>query len=336
MTHIAILGCGGIARVMSRTLRGMLDRDPNALCMYATASRGLEKAQALADEFGFQKAYGSYEELVQDQNVDLVYIATPHSHHYEHIKLCLDHGKNVLCEKAFTVNAKQAREVCALAEKKGLLLTEAIWTRYMPARRIIDRELATGFLGKPVLLTANLCYPIDKVERIRRPELAGGALLDLGVYPLNFASMVLGDDLVRVDSAVEKMDTGVDWKDTIRLTYAGGQTAELLACAGCYSDRRGALFCEKGTLTVDNINNPQVITLQADPRKGGEYKEIRVPKQVTGYEYEVEACMAALREGRTECPDMPHSQTIRMMELMDSLRAQWGLRYPFEDAEAQS
>ena len=128
-----------------------------------------------------------------DPQVDLVYIATPHSHHYLHAKMCLEAGKNVLCEKAFTVNADQARKLFALAKEKNLLITEAIWTRYMPSRKMIDDIISSGVIGEVTAVTANLNYAISEVERIRKPELAGGALLDVGVYTINFASMVLGD-----------------------------------------------------------------------------------------------------------------------------------------------
>ena len=185
---IGILGAGGIAVQMAKTVAGMKDVEN-----YAVAARSLERAQAFAEKYGFSKAYGSYEEMLADPLVDLVYIATPHSHHYLHAKMCLEAGKNVLCEKAFTVNADQARKLFALAKEKNLLITEAIWTRYMPSRKMIDDIISSGVIGEVTAVTANLNYAISEVERIRKPELAGGALLDVGVYTINFASMVLGD-----------------------------------------------------------------------------------------------------------------------------------------------
>jgi len=209
MTNIAILGCGSIAHTMARTLAGMRDAG-ESVCLYAAASRDLRRAQEFAEQEGFVKAYGSYEEMAKDPDIDLVYIASPHSHHAEHMKLCIEHGKAVLCEKSFTANAVQAREVLALAREKNVLVAEAIWTRYMPSRRIIDELIASGALGELKLLTANLHYAIDHVRRIREPELAGGALLDVGVYPLNFCSMFFGNDVVKMESTVKLMDTGVD------------------------------------------------------------------------------------------------------------------------------
>lgn len=326
---IGILGAGSIARSMAKTLRGMWQQG-RPVELYAVASRSLEKAQDFAAREGASRAYGSYEEMVRDDAVDLVYIATPHSHHAEQIRLCVEHGKAVLCEKAFTGNARQAEEVLALAERKGVLVTEAIWTRYMPSRRMIDEVLARGAIGKPQVLMASLGYPVWDKERIARPELAGGALLDLGVYTLNFASMAFGDDVVRMESSVAMLDTGVDHTENITLHYRDGRTACLTSTAMAQTNRQGVICGDKGFVTVDNINNPQVISVYDRTCNGVPVETLRVPQQITGYEYQVEACMRALEAGALECPDMPHSETIHIMRTMDALRAQWGMRYPFD------
>lgn len=317
---MAILGAGGIAVKMSNTIAGM-----DTVEAYAVASRDLAKAKAFADEHGFTKAYGSYEEMLADENVDLVYVATPHSHHYKHIKMCLEAGKNVLCEKAFTVNADQAREVLALAKEKKLLLTEAIWTRYMPSRKIIDDVIASGIIGEVTSLTANLGYEISEVERIRNPKLAGGALLDLGVYVINFARMVMGENMTDLSSHAV-FEGEVDFIDTISMVFDGKKLATTQCNAHAVQNRAGVICGTKGYIEVTNINNPQAIKVFDD-----NYKEIAdypVPKQITGYEYEVEACMRAMEAGNLECPEMPHAETIRVMEIMDSLRKSWGYEIP--------
>ena len=326
---IGILGAGSIARSMAKTLRGMWQQG-RPVELYAVASRSLEKAQDFAAREGASRAYGSYEEMVRDDAVDLVYIATPHSHHAEQIRLCVEHGKAVLCEKAFTGNARQAEEVLALAERKGVLVTEAIWTRYMPSRRMIDDVLASGAIGKPQVLMASLGYPVWDKERIARPELAGGALLDLGVYTLNFASMAFGDDVTRMESSVAMMDTGVDHTENITLHYRDGRTACLTSTAMAQTNRQGVICGDKGYLTVDNINNPQVISVYDRTFNGVPVETLHVPQQITGYEYQVEACLRALEAGALECHEMPHSETIHIMRTMDALRAQWGMRYPFD------
>lgn len=329
MTNIAILGPGSIARSMAKTLRGMKAQG-EPVRLYAAASRDLARAQAFCEKEGFEVAYGSYEEMVKDPNVDLVYIASPHSHHAEHMKLCIEHGKAVLCEKAFTANAKQAREVLALAEEKKVLVTEAIWTRYMPSLKIMKDIIASGALGEVKMVSASLFYVIDHVERLIRPELAGGALLDVGVYPLNFACMILGSDPVRMESSVQLTDAGVDYQESFTLHYEGGQMAVLSAGMGSRCDRRCLISGTKGYIVADNVNNIHKIELFTGEDDFVTPKDFPVPEQITGYEYQVRSCLRALSKGEIECPEMPHAETIRVMEIMDALRAEWGVKYPFE------
>ncbi len=323
MLRVGILGAGKIAGIMARTLREMEN-----VQAWAVASRERERAEEFARTYGIERAYGSYEELVEDPAVDLIYVATPHSHHAEHCLLCIEHGKPVLCEKAFTANAAQSRQVLARAEERGVFLTEAIWTRYMPSRRMIDDLIGEGALGEVVSLTANLGYPLTHVERIMEPALAGGALLDIGIYPLNFASMVLGDEVEDVTSACVKTSTGVDAQSSIVLRYRDGKMATLHTTVLAATEQYGIIYGTKGYLIAHNINNIDRISLFGPDRSLR--REITVPKQITGYEYEVEACRRALETGALECPEMPHAQTLRMMEQMDALRWDWGVRYPFE------
>lgn len=330
MTNVAILGAGNIARQMAKTLRLMKARG-DKVELYAVGSRDKARAEAFAQAEGFAKAYGSYEELLRDDGVDLVYIATPHSHHGEQIEQCVTHGKAVLCEKAFTATAAQAEHALALAKEKGVLVTEAIWTRYVPMRRMLDELLASGAIGTPRVLTANLGYTIYDKERIRRPELAGGALLDVGVYVLNFTAMVFGTQVERMESSVRLMDTGVDMQESITLHYPDGRMAELMATAACNTSRRCWIYGDQGCAEVDNVNNPRRITLYANANDPASVtRVIDAPPQLTGYEYEVLACLRALETGALECPEMPHAETLRIMRWMDTLRHSWDMRYPFE------
>ena len=330
MTNVAILGAGNIARQMAKTLRLMKARG-DKVELYAVGSRDKARAEAFAQAEGFAKAYGSYEELLRDDGVDLVYIATPHSHHGEQIEQCVTHGKAVLCEKAFTATAAQAERALALAKEKGVLVTEAIWTRYVPMRRMLDELLASGAIGTPRVLTANLGYTIYDKERIRRPELAGGALLDVGVYVLNFAAMVFGTQVERMESSVRLMDTGVDMQESITLHYPDGRMAELMATAACNTSRRCWIYGDQGCAEVDNVNNPRRITLYANANDPASVtRVIDAPPQLTGYEYEVLACLRALETGALECPEMPHAETLRIMRWMDTVRHSWVMRYPFE------
>lgn len=322
---IGILGAGNIAGTLAQTMRQM----PEVEC-YAVAARELGRAEDFSKKYGFTKAYGSYEELVCDERVELVYIATPHSHHYEHMKLCIMHGKPVLCEKAFTMNSVQAKEIAKLAQEKGVYVAEAIWTRYMPSRQIINEAIASGLLGQVSMLTANLSYDIDAKERIIRPELAGGALLDVGVYALNFALMHFGNEIAKVESSVMKTQTGVDGMETIALSYQDGRMASLTAGIYGRSDRKGIVYGEKGYLVVENINNPQSVRIY--DANDELVKEYEVPEQISGYEYEIRECIEQIKKGATESLSMPLQTSIEVMEMMDGLRKQWGIRYPGETA----
>ena len=323
---IGILGAGNIAGILAETMAQM----PEVTC-YAVSARDKNRAEAFRAAHGFQKAYGSYEEMLQDEEVELVYIATPHSHHYEHMKLCISYGKPVLCEKAFTMNSKQAKEIARLAREKGVYVAEAIWTRYMPSRKIINEVLASGVIGEVSMLTANLAYNIDEKERIIRPELAGGALLDVGVYAVNFALMHFGDKIERIESTVVKAKTGVDAMETINFVYGGNRMAALNAGIYGRSDRKGIFYGEKGYIIVENINNPQAVRVY--DLEDNLIEEHIVPQQISGYEYEIRECIERIKNKETESVSMPLATSIEVMELMDKLRKDWGVVYPGESQE---
>ena len=320
---IGIIGAGSIAGTVADTLRRMPEMD----CV-AIASRELEKARAFAEKYGFRKAYGSYEAMLEDPEVELVYVATPHSHHRDHMLLAMRHGKHVLCEKAFTLNAAQAEEVADYAAAHGLYAAEAIWPRYMPSRKLIDETVASGVIGTPNTLTANLSYVIGQVPRIKRPELAGGALLDIGVYGLNFALMHFGTDIASIGSAVQMTDTGVDAMETITIFYNDGRMAVLTHSIYARSDRKGIIHGDKGYIVVENINNPQSVSVfDTEDNLLAHYE---VPKQISGYEYEFLEAERCIRAGKTQADSMPLAESIYVMEVMDDLRKQWGMKYPQE------
>ncbi len=319
----SILAPGNIAGTMAKTISRM-----DGIESYAVASRDYGRAKAFAGEWGFEKAYGSYEELVDDPEVGLVYVASPHSHHYQHAKLCLEHGKHVLVEKAFTVNAAQAQELIDISEERGLLLAEAIWTRYMPSRGMVDDLVASGVIGEVTSLTANLGYILPHVERMQKPELAGGALLDLVVYPINFALMAFHGQVERVHASAVLSPSGIDWMNSITLVFEGGKMAVLHSDMLAQTDRQGVISGDKGYLEVQNINNCEEIRVFGLNRKLT--ARYTVPKQISGYEYEVLACKKAIEAGKTECEEMPHAESLRVMKLLDEVRSQWGMKFPCE------
>jgi len=320
---IGVLGTGWIVMTVTPALKGI----SNAEC-YAVASRTLSRAEEAAKEYGYEKAYGSYEELVADPAVELVYVATPHSRHFEDMMLCIKHKKHVLCEKAFTLNAKQAREVQAAAKEAGVFVAEAIWTRYMPSRKLINDLLDSGVIGEVTNLTANLSYPMRDKERILLPELAGGALLDLGVYGINFAFMHFGKDIERMESSVKMMPTGVDGQETITFFYKDGRMAVLTHGVYGRSDRKGIFYGDKGYMVVENINNPQSISVY--DCEDHLLQHMDVPEQINGYEYQFMECIDLIEKGKLESVSMPMEETIHVMETMDALRKQWEFTYPGE------
>ena len=196
----------------------------------------------------------------------------------------------------------------------------------MPSRTMINDIIASGVIGDVTAVTANLSYAIDHVERIRKPELAGGALLDVGVYPINFASMILGEKVKDVKATAIFRD-GVDILDSIVMLFEGNRMATLQCGAREISDRMGSIFGTKGYIQVQNINNPEKITvIDADYKEVASYLP---PEQITGYEYEVESCARALAEGKLECPEMPHAETVRVMKIMDDIRKSWNYEIPW-------
>lgn len=323
MFKVGIIGAGWIADKMAEALSPLSD-----YCVYAIASRSLEKAATFAERWNVPKAYGSYEEMLDDKDVDLVYIATPHSHHFPHAMLALEHVKHVLVEKAFTANAREAEILIRTAREKGLFITEAIWTRYMPLSHKVKEIMESGIIGEPRLLTATLCYMMEFKERILRPELCGGALLDLGVYALNFARMYFGTDIVRTVSNCQLGETGMDMQECISLCFADGKMANLQAGTLCLNDRQGIINGTEGYIRVDNINCPELIEVYRNYELVARYE--RPADMVNGYEYQVYECRRCIEEGLQESPMMPHEETLSIMRQMDALRKEWGVVYPMD------
>lgn len=320
---IAIVGTGRMASMMAETIAVT-----SGVKNYAVVSRDEEKARKFAEEHGISKAFGSYEEALSDRKVKLVYIAAPHTEHYRLAKLAIEHGKHVLCEKPFVMNRGQAEELFALAEKKKVLAAEAMWTRYMPFLTEIREVLDSHVIGDPVMLTARTGDNSRWVKRMTDPELGGGTLMDIGVYPLNFASMLFGDDVTAIQAACTHTSTGVDEQDSITLKYRDGRIAVLTATMLGISDNEGCVVGTKGCAVVENIRTLESLSVYNDKHvKIGYYK---APRRKTGYEYELQACVRALKNGWLECPAMPHAETLAMLQQTDEIRRQCGIVYPGE------
>ena len=320
---VGIIGTGWIAEKAAITLDGLKECEA-----YAVGSRSQDKADAFAKKWNIARAYGSYRELIADPDVDLIYVGIPHSHHYDVTKEALLAGKPCLVEKAFMANARQTEEIINIARECRVFLAEAIWTRYQPAVKMIRDLMASGRIGAPRLVTATLGYSMGNKERIMRPDLCGGALLDLGVYALNFARMFFPADIVSIDGICVKSDTGMDLTNAMTLVLADGMLCNLQSSTQCVGDNIGVIAGTEGNLIIDNINNPQTITVNGPNRT---YVEtIHVPQQITGYEYQFLACRQALMDGLLEPREMPLDETLYIMQLMDGLRRKWDVRYPMD------
>ena len=323
LLRVGIIGTGWIAEKAAVTLDGLTDCEANAV-----ASRTQEKADAFAEKWKVKKAYGSYSELIADSSVDLVYVGTPHSHHYDVTREALLAGKPCLVEKAFMANHRQAKEIVELARGRKVFLAEAIWTRYQPVVAMM-RELISSRIGTPRLVTATLGYSMGDKPRIMRADLCGGALLDLGVYVLNFVRMFFDADIVSLTGQCVKSQTGMDLTNTMTLVLSDGVLCNLQSSAACVGDNIGVIAGTEGNLIIDNINNPQKITVNGPDRT---YIEtIHVPQQITGYEYQFMVCRQALIDGLLEPREMPLEETLYIMELMDGLRKEWGVKYPMDE-----
>ncbi len=321
--RVGIIATGWIAEKAAYTLQRL-----EGVTCRAVASRSLERAEVFAKQWDIPCAYGSYAELIAAENIDLIYVGTPHSHHFDVTMEAIQHGKPCLVEKAFMANYEQSLAIVNAAREKKVFLAEAIWTRYQPIVQTIRNIIKEGRLGELRLLTASIGYSMGDKPRIMRADLCGGALLDLGVYGINFVRMFCDAEIEHIESQCMKSETGMDLTNTISFNMKGGIMANIQSSACCVNDNQGTICGTEGYLIVDNINNPQ--TVQVYKRDRIFVEEIKVPQQITGYEYQFLACKEAINNGWTEAPAMPLDETLYIMKMMDDLRYSWGVYYPMD------
>ncbi len=321
--RVGIIATGWIAEKAALTIQQL-----EGVTCQAVASRTIDRAQDFARKWGIPCAYGSYSELLDADDIDLVYIGTPHSHHFDVTMEAIEKGKPCLVEKAFMANHDQALQVVSAARAKKVFVAEAIWTRYQPIVQTIRDIISSGRLGELRLLTGSIGYSMGNKPRIMRADLCGGALLDLGVYGINFVRMFCDAKIEQIESQCMKSDTGMDLTNTISWRMEGGIMANIQSTACSVNDNQGTICGTEGYLIVDNINNPQTVRVYKRDRIFVE--EIKVPQQITGYEYQFLACKEALAQGLTESPYMPLDETLYIMRLMDDLRFKWGVHYPMD------
>ena len=320
---VGIIATGHIAEKAATTLAAI-----DSMECLAVGSRTLEKAQAFASRFGIPRAYGSYAELLADPDVQLVYVAVPHHMHFEVTRDAILAGKPCLVEKSFMMNATEAATILALAREKKVFVAEAIWPRYMPVRQMGRELLESGIIGEPKMITATLTYNVSDKERVQKPEMGGGALLDLGVYVLNFVRMYSDSPIEKINATCIKAESGVDATEVITMVLTDGTLASVQASAWCQGENVGVIAGTKGYLVFDDLIHPTHIRV-CRIRHVVE-QEIPVPPHFNGFEYQFLACKEAIEAGQIEVPQMPHAEILYIMHLMDRLRAEWGVRFPGE------
>lgn len=318
-------GVIGTGRIASSFVRAVRTLDDGAVL--AVGSRDHQSAEAFGAAYEISRRYSSYRALVNDPDIDAVYVATPHALHAENMMMALDAGKHVLCEKPFTINAREADECIRFARIRGLFLMEAVWMRFIPAIVQVGEWIRSGLIGDVTMVRADFhgAQTFNPHSRIFDPDLGGGALLDIGVYPISFATMLLGiPDAVY--SHAQFAATGVDEHTGMLLSYADGRMA-LLSC-GFRADMVNEALIQ-GTRGIIRLHppfhHPERVTLVLS---GAEPEEYNIPYASTGLNYEAAEVHRCIREGLLESPVMPLDETLAVMRLMDEIRAQWGLRYP--------
>ena len=322
----AVLGCGTIARKFSNDLKLL----PNAR-LYAAASRDLKRAQELAEEFGFVKAFGSYEEMVNDGEVDAVYIATPHSFHREHTMLCLNHKKAVLCEKAFAINKKEAEEMVACAKKNNTFLMEAFWTMFQPSFRKAMDVIGSGELGNLKMVRSDFAFngPYEPQKRLYNIALGGGSLLDIGIYPVFAALTSLGKP-ESIETLADFSPTGAEESISMLFKYPGGEMASLSSSLAAYSPVQTEFWCENGYLVLNpRWHAPTSITIHRAAEKTETWPSVH--KEGFGYQYEADHVMQCIDEGKIESPVMTWQLSIDLMETLDRVREKAGIVFPGHD-----
>lgn len=322
-TRWGILAPGNISRKFATGLTALNDAE-----IFAVGARSQESAAKFASEFDVARQYVGYEKLVADPDVDAIYVSSPHPFHMEHALLCIDHGKPVLVEKPFAINAAQAKIIIDRAREKGVFIMEAMWSRYIPLMLEVKRMVSAGEIGEIRMISSDFGFRtnVNPQGRLFDPAMGGGGLLDVGIYPLSFASMILGKP-DRISSMAEIGETGIDEQAAAILGYPSG--AMSLISTGVRTQTPGETTI-MGTDGRIRIHAPCWIPDKMTVTRGGETEEIEIPYEGNGYNYEAAEVARCIAAGKLESDAMPHAETLELMETMDEIRGQWGLKYPME------
>jgi predicted dehydrogenase len=320
-----ILGCGRIARKFAADLALVQDAR-----LTAVGARQMESARAFANEFPAPHVHGSYEKLVSDPEVDVIYIASPHSHHHEHTLLCLNHGKAVLCEKAFALNSWQAKEMVDLARSKKIFLMEAVWSKFLPQFHKVKELIDAGELGEIQTMHSSFGFiPLPPVpSRLFDPELGGGSLLDIGIYNVFITLAFMGRPDV-VEASMTPADTGIDKQCAMLFKYKNGAMAQLFSSLTANLGTEADIGGTKSRIRLTSRFYAPSANIELFTGREDSKQVIPVYKEAgSGYQYEARHVGECLRKGLTESPVMTHADSLLIMETLDRIRATAGIHYP--------
>jgi len=323
-----ILGTGAIAKKFAEGLKLLDDAE-----LAAVGSRTQQSADAFGDAFRVLHRHASYEGLVSDADVDVIYVATPHSLHKDNTILCLEAGKPVLCEKPFAINAREAEEMVRCARERKLFLMEAMWSRFFPIMFKVRELLQGEVIGEPRMLTADFGFraKMDPETRLFNPALGGGALLDVGVYPVSLSSMIFGTP-TRIAGMAHLGDMGVDEQAAIILGFPGGELAVLHTAIRTRTPQEAIIMGTDGHVRIHSAWwHPTRMTVTGFGKKEAASPEVvELPYEGNGYHYEATEVMQCLHAGKRESNVIPLDETLAIMRTLDEIRTQWGLKYPME------
>ncbi|MDD3367981.1 MAG: Gfo/Idh/MocA family oxidoreductase [Lachnospiraceae bacterium] len=331
MSNWGIMATGTIAAKFAGTIHQM---EKEGERLVAVASRDLEKAETFAKGYRSAKspvkAYASYEAMCKDPEVEVIYIATPNNFHFENVKLCLQHGKHVLCEKPFTLTVEEARELFALAKKEKLFLMEAFWVKHLPLVKKLDEMIWEGAIGKLKHMRADFGFLASGARRTRKfkSELGGGALLDIGVYTIGFLQIFMKDKPSKIQSEVRMSEFGTDWFSELLCSYPGGETAVTTTAIGIQMPREGVFYGTEGYIRLPDCQMVEELELVKNDGTG---ETIKMPFDINGFEYQIRDTTECIKTGRTESHVMTAEDTCTIMELLENIRKSWNMHFPREE-----
>ena len=321
--NVGFIGTGNIANVVAKTLNKLDNKD---IVLYACASRSTQKAEKFAKKHGFKTHYGSYDDLIFCKNVDLVYIATPHSTHYHLSKRAIEACKNVIVEKPASTDAKKLGELIALAKEKNVFFTEAFWTAFDPIVKELKERSDKGEFGEIISVESSFCQPIAHIKRLFDPSLAGGALLDLGVYDVFHSLYYTESETENIEAHTKMLKTKVDGTTKVSISF-NDHFAKFVCSIRRFGKNNVTIDAEKAKITLDIINFPTKCVIK---HKGSDKREILRQKKITGYEFEFIAIENYLKKGEKQAKEIPHDLSLKIISCCDEIRKQIGLTYPFD------